>query len=84
MRMERAQVGFETSTQSSFLDALVQLKQMRMSGAYPDPDDVWAAFTRKRAEPGEGKEECLPLNRAEILLQVFRDIFPHVAEKAEG
>jgi hypothetical protein len=82
--MERAQIRFETGRESGFLDAFVQLEEMRMAAADADPDDIRPAFGRERPEPGEGKEERFPLNRAEILPQLFFDMFRHVSEKTEG
>ena len=57
VRMKGAQVRFESNGQQSFLDALVQLEQMRMAGADADPDYFRPAFARECSEPGERKEK---------------------------
>ena len=74
VRMKRAQIGFETSAEGGFLNALVQLEKVRMPAADPDPNDVWPAFAGKSTEADEGKEERFPLDGGEIFLQCLFNV----------
>ena len=50
MRMERAQIRFETRAERGFLHTFVQLKKMRVSVAYAKPENIRPAFAGKCAE----------------------------------
>ncbi len=83
MRMERSQIGLESRSERGFLHPFVQLKKMGMPGADSDPKNIRLAFSGKRPETANGKEERFPLDRIQIFLEGFFDFVRNVAEKAE-
>ena len=58
--MKRAKIRLETRRDGSFLDALVQLEEVRMPSPDPDPNDFWPALPRKGPEASQRKEKRFP------------------------
>src|SRR5438067_5931663 len=81
--MECAQIWLETGGEDGFLDALVQLKQMRMAGADTDPDDLRPAFARESSKTGERQEERFPGNRAQLFRQALLSFARNISEEAK-
>ena len=81
--MERPQIGLEPRGEDGFLDALVELEQMRMAGADADPKNVRPTFAGKLSEAGNRKKECFPRDCAEIFSS-FLNIARNVPEKTES
>src|SRR5689334_17127338 len=82
--MERSQVGFEPDGEDCFLDALVQLEQMRMTGADADPDYFRPAFSGERSEADERQEKRFPGNGSEFFRKRFLNFGPDISEKGES
>lgn len=80
--MKRALLGFKTRLERGFLHALVNLEEMRMTGADSDPDDFRRTFRGKFSETENRKEKCFELDRAEFFAQPKINIFRHAFEKA--
>ena len=57
VRVERTEIRLEPNGEKRFLNALVELKQMRMAGADADPDDLRPALGRERSNTGHRKKE---------------------------
>jgi hypothetical protein len=82
--MEGSQIGLEPRSEGCFLDALVQLEKMRMTGADTDPKNVWRALGRKLSQACNRKEECLPGECTEISIECLTGLVRNVAEKTES
>jgi hypothetical protein len=84
MRMPRAKVRFDPGAERRVGDAFVELKKVRMSAAYSDPDYFWPASGWKSPEAAKRKEEARELDReqsgAQFLFLVQRD----VAQKSQS
>jgi len=69
MWMPWAQLGFNSELERRFLNALVQLKEMRMSGTDADPDYFDLAFRRKRSNTFYRQKKGAKFNCLEFLRQ---------------
>ena len=83
VRMERAQVRLEAGGEDGFLDAFVQLKQMRMAGAHSEPDNFWPAFAWKSSQTNKWQEERFPRDRLQLFHEGRLSFARHVAEEAQ-
>jgi len=84
VRMKRAQVGFEADGEKSFLDAFVELEQMRMAAAHTDPDYFRPAFGWKSSEADEREKERFPRNGSESFRKCFLSFSRDVSKEREG
>src|SRR4051812_19312836 len=82
--MERAQVGFEARREKSFLDAFVELKQMRMAAAHTDPDYFRPAFGWKSSDTDERQEKRFPRNGSEFLRKCLLSFGRDISKKGES
>lgn len=82
--MERAQISFDSRTQSGLLDAFPELKQVWMTGANANPNDLGCALARKRSQASDRKEKRFPGDLREVFPQPFFNPGGDVAEKAQG
>ena len=78
------QFRFDSDGERRFLDTFVELKQMRMTGAGPDPDYFDSSFRRKCSNAFHGKEECAKFDRAQFFTQRKFDVFSDVREEAQS
>src|SRR6266404_1564681 len=67
--MPGAQLWLQSSGQRCFLNAFVDLKQMRVRLADADPNDVRSAFCGKHSDTSDGQKECAKANCAESFAQ---------------
>src|SRR5204862_3211966 len=82
--MECAQIRLEAGGEDGFLDAFMQLEQMRMAGADSDPNDLRPALARKSSETNERKEERFPGDGAEFFRKRFLRFRGNAPEKTQG
>ncbi len=83
VRMPRAQLRLQSSGQRGFLNAFVDLKQMRVRFADADPDNFRSAFCGKRSDTSDGQKECSKLNCAEFFAQREINIIRNIIEETE-
>ena len=83
MGMPRPQIRLETHREGCFLNALVNLKQMRMSGADAHPNNFYQPFGRKRSHSFNRKEECAKFNRFEFFMQDQFDLWSYIREETK-
>ena len=83
VRVPRAKVGFQAGGERCFLDAFVNLKQVRVALTDANPNYLRRAFRRKRADAGNWKKKCAKLDRAEFFAQRKIDIFGDVPKETE-
>ena len=84
VRMERPQIGFETSGKHGFLDAFVKLEQMRMARADADPDNLRPAFRGECAEADEREKERFPGDGSEFFGKQFLSFSGDIAKERES
>src|SRR4029077_10951063 len=83
VRMPWAQIRLQPGSERGFLDAFVDLKQMRVCLANPNPDNFRSAFCRKCSDAANRQEECAKLDRAELFAQRGIDIVWNIIEETE-
>lgn len=83
MRMEGTKIGFEPGGENGFLDALVQLEQMRMAIVDADPDDFRPTFAGESPKADEREEERFPGNRAQFFHERFLGCGRNGSKKTE-
>src|SRR5438034_8974979 len=83
VRMPRAQIRLQPGNERGFLHAFVDLKQMRVCVADPNPDNFRSAFCRKCSDIANRQEECAKLDRAELFAQRGIDIDWNIIEETE-
>jgi len=83
VRMEWAQIRFETNGEGRIGHALVQLKKVRMPATDADPDNLGWTFRRERPDASDRQKKSAEVNRAEFITKFCIDIFRHVAKEAE-
>src|SRR5437870_535841 len=70
--------------QRSFLHALVDLKQMRMTGGDANPKDFRRTFGRKSPCADQGQKKRMKLNCRELLTQSLFVRLRNVSKKGES
>lgn len=83
MRMPRSQFRFDSNLKRGFLDAFVKLKQMRVTCADADPNNLHVALRRESSDFFDRQKECAKLNRAQFFAERKIDILRNVREKTE-
>ncbi len=84
MRMPGPQIGFQTGSERSILNAFVQLKKMWMSRADANPDDVRPALARKYSHANDREKKCAPANRDQSVAQSLFRARLDVPKKTKG
>ncbi|MEY2537954.1 MAG: hypothetical protein QOG67_1694 [Verrucomicrobiota bacterium] len=84
MWMPCAQIRLQANSQSSFLDAFVDLKQMRMARANANPDDLWNAARRKSSNTSQREEKAVKLDHVEFFAQSLIGFLAHVTQETQG
>ncbi len=82
--MPRPQFRLDSRCERCFLNALVQLKKMRVCLADSNPDYLYDSFGWKSSHAFDRKEKCPELNPVEFFTQRKLDILGDVREKTEG
>src|SRR5207249_8915645 len=83
MWMPWTQVRFEPGCECSFLHSFMNLKEMRMTFPYAEPNNLGRSFWRKCSNTDKGQKECAEFDRAQPFTQHQFDAFGHVAKKAD-
>jgi hypothetical protein len=83
VRMPRFKLWFEPGSERGFLDALVNLEQMRMRLPDADPDDFRGALCGKSSDADNGQKESAELDRTEFFPQRKIDVVRHIAKETE-
>ena len=83
VRMPRAKLRLETSSERGLLHALVNLKQVWVRLTDADPDDFRRALCRKCSDPNNGQKKGAELDRAEFFPQRKIGFIGDVTEEAE-
>lgn len=84
MWMPRPQIGLQSGRDCGFLDALMNLKKMRMPFPDPGPDYFGRPFGGKRAQSLDRKKKAAKTNGTQTLSQIFECRRWRVPEKSEG
>ena len=82
--MPRAKIRFEASGEGGVSHAFVQLKEMRMSPADTDPDDLRPAFPWKSSDLAQRQEESREMDAGETGAQFLLRSGIHIAEESQG
>jgi hypothetical protein len=83
VRVPRFKLWFEPGSERSFLDALVNLEQMRMGLPDVDPDNFRSALCGERSDANDGQKEGAELDCAEFFPQRKIDVVRHIAKETE-
>src|SRR4051812_1561328 len=82
--MKGTQIGFESRGEQRFLDALVELEQVRVGSAHADPDNFRPSFCRESSETGDRKKKRFPTDSLEFFRQRCLSFRKHIPEKGES
>lgn len=84
VRVPRSQIGFQSDAERRFLDAFMNLKEVRVPPTDADPDNLNHASWRKCSNAFDWQKKRAKLDRREFFPQSKIDIVRHVREKTEG
>ena len=83
VRMPGSQIGLEPGGECGVGHLFVQLKEVRMTVANPEPENFRPPFRRKSAEPVQRKKERTEMDGAKVDAQFFLRFRIDVAEEGE-
>jgi len=83
VRMPGVQLRLQPGGERGFLNAFVDLKQMRVRRADADPDNFRSSLSGKRSDAGNGQKERAKLNCAEFFAQRAINIIGNITEETE-
>jgi hypothetical protein len=83
MRMPGTKLRLQSNGERGFMDALVDLEQMRVRLANTDPDDFRSAFCRERSDAHNRQKKRAKLNCIESFAQREINFVGNTAEESE-